>query len=705
MFSFRSVVLVCSVYPVCNLEAQQDDSLRTLQLDELVVTATRHERQLASVPMPVHVLQAQQIRAAGYLRLGDALAEQNGLVLVPAVNGQGLGLQVQGFNSDYTLILVNGEPLIGRSAGVLDLSRVAVGNIRKVEIIKGPSSSLYGSEALAGVVNIITDSPQPLESRASVRYGTNRTSDGNLSFSTRGERAGFGVYANRYETHGYDLNPEQYGNTVSPFRNITLQPTLTLKLAEPTHLLVNGRLFREDQTNSLQVSLPADTFTVAGEGRLTDWAINPVLTHRFSQKLKGTIRYYHTGYSTQTELRTADSAPYYDDDFEQSFARAETQAEYYVRPAQVLTLGVGYLFESVLTGRYGDVGKKKQNTAYVFAQYEWDPTDRLTLVAGARYDNNNVWGSQFSPKLSVQFSPDKAWAFRLSAGTGFKSPDFRQLYLNFSNTAAGYSVYGSEVVNDQLQWLDSQGQISAYLADPSALGNLSAERSLAFNGGFTFAPKPSYSFTVNGFYNSVNDLIENRAVAVTTSLQTVYSYQNINQAYTAGFEVNGTTQVRSWLGLSAGYTLLYAKDRDVVRRAGDGALFGRDPETLSVYRLEPDDYFGLYGRSRHMANAKVFASAGPWEGSLRLIYRGKYGVNSICGSSDSNGNQVLDVYDNFLQGYLTIHLSGARRFGNHFRLQGGIDNLLDYTDPGHISQLPGRLVYLAAQLEFKKQKP
>src|SRR5687768_12017632 len=124
----------------------QEDSLRTRQLDELVVTTTRTERKLGNVAVPVKIIHQSAIRQAGSLRLKDILQEQPGLFIT---SGFGAGVQLQGLNPDYTLILIDGEPLVGRTAGVLDLNRITVGNIRKIEIVKGPSSSLYGSEAMA----------------------------------------------------------------------------------------------------------------------------------------------------------------------------------------------------------------------------------------------------------------------------------------------------------------------------------------------------------------------------------------------------------------------------------------------------------------------------------------------------------------------------------------------------------------------------
>ncbi|MBK7652562.1 MAG: TonB-dependent receptor plug domain-containing protein [Flammeovirgaceae bacterium] len=157
----KSFLLI--VFILFSLEAfsqvVSEDTLATRELEALVVTATRNERTMGLLPMPVSLIPQSQIKTMGSLRLNDVLTEQTGLLVVPQINGQGNGIQLQGFNPDYTLILIDGEPIIGRYTGSLELSRIAVGNIKQIEIVKGPSSSLYGSDALAGVINIITEKP------------------------------------------------------------------------------------------------------------------------------------------------------------------------------------------------------------------------------------------------------------------------------------------------------------------------------------------------------------------------------------------------------------------------------------------------------------------------------------------------------------------------------------------------------------------
>jgi len=128
-------------------------------LDEVIVTATRTENKVSNIPLPVEVISAKNIQRSGSQKLLDILQMQTGLVVANNPLGTSLqgypnpfgeGIQMQGLDPAYTLILVDGEPLVGRNAGILNLGRIAIGNIKQIEIIKGPATCLYGSDALAG---------------------------------------------------------------------------------------------------------------------------------------------------------------------------------------------------------------------------------------------------------------------------------------------------------------------------------------------------------------------------------------------------------------------------------------------------------------------------------------------------------------------------------------------------------------------------
>ena len=179
------------------------DSL-AIYSDTIFVTANKSERQFKNIAVPISIVNAKYINQTGSLRLADVLKEQNGISMT---SGFGAGVQLQGLNPDYTIILIDGEPLIGRTAGVLDLNRITVGNIKKIEIVKGPSSSLYGSEAMAGVINIITDKTATYPLQASVRYGSYKTIDANLITSKNYKKFFYQGFYNFYSTEGFSIKP------------------------------------------------------------------------------------------------------------------------------------------------------------------------------------------------------------------------------------------------------------------------------------------------------------------------------------------------------------------------------------------------------------------------------------------------------------------------------------------------------------------
>jgi len=129
------------------LKPSQDSTGKLL--DEVVVTATRTENKVSNIPLPIQVISAKNIQLSGSQKLIDILQMQTGLVIANNPLGTALqgypnpfgdGIQMQGLDPAYTLILVDGEPLIGRNAGIINLARIAIGNIKQIEIIRGPAT-------------------------------------------------------------------------------------------------------------------------------------------------------------------------------------------------------------------------------------------------------------------------------------------------------------------------------------------------------------------------------------------------------------------------------------------------------------------------------------------------------------------------------------------------------------------------------------
>lgn len=676
----------------------QEDSTWNETLDETIVTATRSDRKWSSLPMPVTVIKKEQIRQMGALRLNDVLTEQTGLLMV---NDHGTGVQVQGFDPDYTLILIDGEPLIGRTSGTLDLSRIAVGNIKQIEIVKGPSSSLYGSEALAGVINIITDKSNGTNTDLSVRYGSNNTADVSLNSQFRKRALSAGLFVNRYSSGGYDLTPEQIGATVSPFRNYTVQSKVAYAFSPESSLMLNARISDESQNAFANIGTSEFPDVVSGVSTLKDFNLNPTFKTSFGEKVKLTARYYISNYQTNNILnKETDNSVYDKTFFRQTFRRPELQTDFTLSENQFLIVGIGMIDESVEATRYE--GIKRYNTKYAFLQHEFFLKSKTQFITGLRYDAHNAYRNQFSPKFSASHELNDMITLRSSAGVGYKAPDFRQLFLNFTNSVAGYSVFGSQEVNQRLVELQKTNQILDILIDTSTFGELAPESSLSVNLGTVIKLKSGYLATANLFRNDIRNLIETQPVARKVNGQNVFSYQNLREVFTQGVELDVNKKYefnKNTLNVSVGYQYLEAKDRSVLENIKAGNAFRRNPETLETERIQKSDYFGLMGRSRHSANVKFFyTSPEGISASFRTIYRGKYGFG------DLNGNNIADVQNEFVKGYLLVNTSLGYNF-KQWDFQAGIDNLTNFRNPQFIPTLPGRIFWTTIRYRISQSNP
>src|SRR5690606_1070046 len=268
------------------------------RLGEIVVSATRTNRSVEDLPMPVTVIGKEKIQETGAMRLSEVLREQTGLQVVA---NHGVGLQMQGLSSDYILILLDGEPLIGRTAGTLDLDRLGGSTIERIEILRGPSSSIYGSEAMAGVVNIITKTNKSgITSTLQTRYRTHQTLD--LGADLGISKNGWDIYAyyNRFRTDGFDLNKETPGLTSSAYRANTFQTKIGKTFSDQWNAKVFLKYYKEDSDNFMEINRNGVGALADMFGKRKDLNINPTLTFKPSKDWTFTLRGMSSVFDTES---------------------------------------------------------------------------------------------------------------------------------------------------------------------------------------------------------------------------------------------------------------------------------------------------------------------------------------------------------------------------------------------------------------------
>ena len=689
MTNIRLSIIFILIFISSNAQEKRlNDSLAPNNLNEVIITGTKTIRSLSSLPLPAQIITKKEIENSNSIRLSEILNEQSGLITIPDFGG-GEGIQLQGLDSQYTLILIDGLPIIGRSAGTLDINRFTTGNIKQIEIVKGASSSLYGSEAIGGVINIITQKPvEGFDSDLSYYIGSNNTNDANLFLNYKKNKTGFTLFANSYNSNGYDLNKNDELNTVDPFKSYTINTQASFDLSKKLSISANGRYFDQAQDYIASAEL-------SGESSIKEWSISLKTNFISNEKWSNSIELYKTSYYADEYLNTTDGENYTTNFYDHNLIHSEVKSIYKPKVNSTYVFGLGYNNETLERTYF--TTRPEFKSPYAYIQYDYKPKDNLNVIIGGRYDSHNEYKSQFSPKSAIRYEVNDQISVKGSLGYGFKAPDFRQLYFNFTNATVGYTVLGYNAVSEVLPQLIDQGQIANIVVPLNEFSDkLEAEESIALNIGSDIQFLSDVSANINLFYNNISNLIDTRVIANKINGQNVFSYYNINEVITYGLEINTSYKPNNNIKLSGGYQLLFAYDKESMKAFENGEVYARETPTSPAFQLEKNDYFGLYNRSRHMGYLKFFYDnpESKFNGNIRLTYRSNYGLY------DSNNNSYLDVYDEFVSGYVITDLAINKEITSYSKIGFGINNLFNFKDINNISNISGRIYYSKINIQF-----
>lgn len=671
----------------------KSDSLSQYEINPIVVTGTKTEKTIEESPIPVSVISKKEIEQSGSYKLTEILSEQTGLNIAYFL---GAGVEIQGLDPDYALILVDGEPLVGRNGGTIDLSRVSLGNVKQIEIVKGPSSSLYGSEALSGVINIITDKPsRNFLTDVKARYGTFNTIDLNGNIEYRKNNFGLFLFANYNHSNGYDLFPESISKTSPAYNDYTFNPVIKYDVNKNLSLELNSRIFIERMDNIATVLEGTTQSNLDDKVDLTD--INNIFSvnYNFTNTTKLKAKFYNSYYNYKDILTyQSDGSLFFEDKFEQIYSKGELMLEGNYLRNNTTVFGGGIILDKVNADRLYD-GGKSANNKFVFFQNEYLPLHNLNITAGVRFDAHSDYSSRVSPKLAILYTPVEMLSVKGSFGTGFKAPTFQELYLDFANPQVGYSVFGTVGFQESIQRLIQNGEIAQIYIDPSTVTQIKPENSQAFNFNFNVNPFKQIKADVNLFRNDIKDLIEVLPVAKKTNGQNVFTYFNLNRIFTQGIETNITLYPIDNLTLSVGYQYLDAKDKQIIEDIENQKIY-KTGSTGVIRPVQMVEYGGLFNRSKHSGVIKIYYTLAKYDAAinLRVIGKSKYGY------VDKNGNGILDNDNEYAPGYFLWNSAISKKILSNVSLQLGVDNIFDYKNPDLTPQFPGRIIYSTINLSF-----
>lgn len=495
---------------------------RPVSLGELVVTASRRVQELKDVPVATEVVGRTELRATGASDLAAVLVERTGVALEGG-HPVGAGVMLQGLGSERVLVLLDGQPYVGRLSGRQDLSRIPTASIERIEIVKGPQSTLYGSDAMGGVVNVITRGPAGSGWSGGFEATGGSRDRLDLAADVRGRLGSIGLSA-------------EAGR-----RSIELVPGT----AETAGTLAGRRdaLAKLEWTAGPSTSVAAAGFALDERqrwrsGQLYNFADNRQLGGRLAAQLVAAAHrvaptLYWTEFRHLSRQSTA-SRPMEGSGESESQRLAEAELLYGFTAGFVgLDAGIEARRESIRSDRVA--GERRElNELESFAQVTMSG-QAWSLVPGVRLSGSERWGTHWSPRLAALFRPVPDLALRTSVGRGYRAPDFKELYMEFLNTGPGfgYVVRG----NPELR------------AETSS--NVSA--SIEWAGQRVYARAQAY-------LNRFDDFIETRQLGDSSGV-TVFTYGNVDDGTTRGVELEtGAT----WGGLrvEAGIGFLDAEHAD-----------------------------------------------------------------------------------------------------------------------------------------------
>lgn len=409
-----------------------DVTLRPLPiaLEAVVVTAARREQKLKDAVPETQVMTREEIEQTAASNLGDAVTQAAGIQLEGGVPS-GAGVYLQGLGSQRVLVLMDGQPLVGRLNGNLDLSRLPSSMIERVEVVRGPQSTLYGSDAMGGVINIISRRPAEggIETDATVLGGSQGRLEGSAGVRGTSGAVGFAVDGG---ARTIALAPGVSGQDATYARRWNAAPKVRWQASPEVALEASGLVIGEQQRfHAGQLYYFADN--TQGEGRLSmEW-------HRGLRRLTPTL-----SYSVFDHLSRASTnpTPASDSGAADNQQLLQTEVTYSgPMPGGLLDLGVVARHEAIRADRVqGEM--RAMNGIETYAQGTWI-RGALSVSPGLRLSAHQQWGTALTPRVAALWRLTPAVALRGSVGTGFRAPDFKELYYNFVNAAAGYAVMGN----------------------------------------------------------------------------------------------------------------------------------------------------------------------------------------------------------------------------------------------------------------------
>lgn len=652
--------LVLSLPSIAQTHVSASDSVAYMNedpfnLDQVVITATRTEKKLKNIPVITQVVTSRQIEERGVSNIQDLLQQE-----VPGLNFQEVGfgtdIDIQGLGSKHILFLIDGERIAGENGGNIDYSRINLYNVERIEIVKGAASALYGSQAMGGVINIITrNAKKKVEANAGIKFeGRNQQNFKNLDsddplYKYRSHldkpnliaNATIGLnlgkftmntdilYKSRDAYQLYDrvgdkkYYPELDSTVVEPvstsptnisgYQDVQVSHKMAYKFNDKLKVGVNGSFYHMNKYD----------FSADNKFEQTqDFTYGANAEYAFTPKSVLTATFHADNYSRyqKYELISGRELDYRNNIYQPRVMYTNTAVK-----NQAFTAGLEFYSESLYSDKFENNAYETKSQWYgtLFLQDEWTINKMFTMIAGLRGDYHQQYGVHVTPKVSFMF---KKFPFtvRLNYARGYRSPTIKELYMDWDHLGM-FWIYGNP---------DLKPETNNYLSLSGEYVNSWINLNVNVYG--------------NWFHNKIEGMWQND--------QTELHYTNVGKSHLMGAEAMCKVKVGRYVNLHGSYNYLYTSlDENGVR------LNSASPHS-GTFRAEFNSHVDKY--------ATVFNITG-----------------SIMGRKDFNvmetleiGGQKVDAYYNAkFDAYSMWDITVSQYILKQLRITAGVNNVFNYT--------------------------
>ena len=542
------------------------DISRSYNLNPVVVTGSGHHQRLKSTATPVHVLSAQEIREQGISTFDGALVRMMPQVSM-APNSMGTFLRLNGLGNKYILILINGQKLSGDISNNIDLNRINMARVKRIEVLDGAASSLYGSDAIAGVINIITD--QPTQNLICATSDTRVSGHGQLTESVNLDISskGFGSYTSySYDrADSYRNNDLEYVKGSDTETQPSIAPLFTgyrshlfgqkFTYAPNQHLALNAGLDYSYKITSRPETRPDVTGGNDYEMRYKGfrWNIGGIYKFTSRNSLQANFVVDRYRYGKEFDVATKDYAI---GDYVQSKKQRMMDGE--LKAILGLTTNSTTIFgadwrQDNLTATSGNINEHVYTLA-AYAQHEMKFLKDFTATLGLRLTHHETFNNHLTPKVALMYAPGE-FRFRATYSAGFRAPGLDELYYHYFSVNRGkpqISFGNRDLKPEKSHYFSLNAEYRSQTIAVSLTGFINLIKDMVVKQNI-----PVDAVTLDMLRKEFPEMTDDQA----SKLEQYAVYQNSDKGDVKGVQLNVSANLFPGFNLSANYAYTYARTK------------------------------------------------------------------------------------------------------------------------------------------------